>query len=135
MLKNLNPKQVFHYFEELTKIPRCSGNEKQASDYLVKFAKERKFEVFQDKSLNVIIKKPGTTGYEKSPAVIIQGHMDMVCEKSMKSSHDFSKDPIPLKIDDDFLRTDGTTLGADNGIGVAYGLAILDSEYPNSHTV
>ena len=128
MLENLNPKQVFQVFEELTKIPRCSGNEKQASDYLVKFAKERKFEVFQDKSLNVIIKKPGTAGYEKSPAVIIQGHMDMVCEKSMKSSHDFSKDPIPLKIDGDFLRTDGTTLGADNGIGVAYGLAILDSE-------
>ena len=128
MLENLNPKQVFQVFEELTKIPRCSGNEKQASDYLVKWAKERKFEVFQDKSLNVIIKKPGTTGYEKSPAVIIQGHMDMVCEKSRKSSHDFSKDPIPLKIDGDFLRADGTTLGADNGIGVAYGLAILDSE-------
>ncbi len=128
MLKNLKPKQVFHYFEELTAIPRCSGNEKQVSDYLVNFAKERKFKVYQDKALNVIIKKPGTAGYEKSAAVIIQGHMDMVCGKSEKSSHDFAKDPISLKIDGDFLRASGTTLGADNGIGVAYGLAILDSK-------
>ncbi len=128
MLKNLKPKQVFHYFEELAAIPRCSGNEKQVSDYLVGFAKERKLKVFQDKALNVIIKKPGTAGYEKSPAVIIQGHMDMVCGKSAKSSHDFTKDPISLKIDGDFLRANGTTLGADNGIGVAYGLAILDSK-------
>lgn len=126
MLEGLNPKQVFRYFEELTKIPRCSGNEKQASDYLVNFAKERRLEVFQDKALNVIIKKPGTAGYEDSPAVIIQGHIDMVCEKSKESRHDFSKDPISLKIEGDFLRADGTTLGADNGIAVAYGLAILD---------
>ena len=84
--------------------------------------------VFQDKALNVIIKKPGTAGYEKSPGVIIQGHMDMVCGKSAKSNHDFAKDPISLKIDGDFLRANGTTLGADNGIGVAYGLAILDSK-------
>lgn len=128
MLKNLKPKQVFHYFEELTAIPRCSGNEKQVSDYLVGFAKERKLKVFQDKALNVIIKKPGTAGYEKSPGVIIQGHMDMVCGKSAESTHDFTKDPISLKIDGDFLRANGTTLGADNGIGVAYGLAILDGK-------
>ena len=128
MLKNLKPKQVFRYFEELTAIPRCSGNEKQVSDYLVNFAKKRKLKVYQDKALNVIIKKPGTAGYEKSPAVIIQGHMDMVCGKSEKSTHDFTKDPISLKIDGDFLRASGTTLGADNGIGVAYGLAILDSK-------
>jgi dipeptidase D len=128
MLENMKPKQVFHYFEELTAIPRCSGNEKQVSNYLVNFAKERKLKVFQDKALNVIIKKPGTAGYEKSPGVIIQGHMDMVCGKSEKSSHDFTKDPLSLKIDGDFVRADGTTLGADNGIGVAYGLAILDSK-------
>ena len=128
MLQKLKPKQVFHYFEELTAIPRCSGNEKQVSDYLVGFAKARKLKVFQDKALNVIIKKPGTPGYEKSPAVIIQGHMDMVCGKSEKSTHDFAKNPISLKIDGDFLRADGTTLGADNGIGVAYGLAIMDSK-------
>ena len=127
MLENLDPKPVFHFFEELTKIPRCSGNEKQLSDYLVAFAKERRLEVFQDKALNVIMKKPGTAGYEKSPAVIIQGHLDMVCEKSKGSRHDFSKDPLSLRIEGDFVRADGTTLGADNGIAVAYALAILDS--------
>lgn len=127
MLEDLDPKQVFRFFEELTKIPRCSGNEKQVSDYLVGFAKERKLEAFQDKALNVIIRKPGTAGYEKSPAVIIQGHMDMVCEASKATSHDFSKDPLSLVIDGDVLRADGTTLGADNGIAVAYGLAVLDS--------
>ena len=127
MLEDLDPKPVFLFFEELTKIPRCSGSEQQVSDYLVAFAKERKLEAFQDKALNVIIKKPGTAGYEKSPAVIIQGHMDMVCEKSKGSRHDFSKDPLTLKIEGDFVRADGTTLGADNGIAVAYALAILDS--------
>jgi len=127
MLEDLNPQQVFRYFEELTNIPRCSGNEKQVSDYLVDFAKEKGLEVFQDKALNVIIRKPGTAGYEKSPAVIIQGHMDMVCEKAKGSQHDFAKDPLSLVIDGDVLRADGTTLGADNGIAVAYGLAILDS--------
>lgn len=127
MLEGLDPKPVFHFFEVLTTIPRCSGDEKQVSDYLVAFAKERDLEVFQDEALNVVMKKPGTPGYEESPPVIIQGHMDMVCEKSKGSAHDFAKDPIPLKIDGDILRTDGTTLGADNGIAVAYGLALLDS--------
>ena len=127
MLEDLEPQGVFHYFEELTRIPRCSGSERQVSDYLVGFARQRKLEVSQDEALNVTIKKPGTAGYEDSPAVIIQGHMDMVCEKSKGSDHDFSKDPIPLKIEGDFVRADGTTLGADNGIAIAYGLAILDS--------
>ena len=127
MLEDLNPQAVFHYFEELAQIPRCSGNEQQVSDYLVDFAKQRKLEVSQDKALNVIIQKPGTAGYEDSPAVIIQGHMDMVCEKSKGSRHDFAKDPIPLKVEGDLVRADGTTLGADNGIAVAYGLAVLDS--------
>lgn len=127
MLEDLSPRPVFHYFEELTKIPRCSGSEKQASDFLVGFAKERKLEVFQDEALNVIIKKPGTAGYEDSPAVIIQGHMDMVCEKARGYRHDFSKDPLSLKVEGDIVRADGTTLGADNGIAVAYALALLDS--------
>ena len=94
---------------------------------LGRFCQAEELEVFQDKALNVIIKKPGTAGYEDSPAVIIQGHMDMVCEKAKGSRHDFSKDPIPLMIDGDSVRADGTTLGADNGIAVAYGLAVLDS--------
>jgi len=127
MLEDLNPSEVFRFFEALTKIPRCSGSEKQVSDYLVGFAKERNLGVVQDSALNVIIKKPGTAGYESSPAVIVQGHMDMVCEKTRGSSHDFSKDPLSLRIEGDFVRADGTTLGADNGVAVAYGLALLDS--------
>jgi len=127
MLENLKPAEVFRYFEALTRIPRGSGNEKQVSGFLVDFAKKRKLDVFQDKALNVIIRKPGTAGYEHSPAVIIQGHMDMVCEKTEECRHDFLKDPLALKIKGDILRADGTTLGADNGIAVAYGLALLDS--------
>jgi dipeptidase D len=127
MLEHLKPKEVFHFFEELTRIPRGSGNEKQVSDYLVAFARQRKLEVFQDEALNVIIRKPGTAGYEAAPAVILQGHMDMVCEKAEGCRHDFAKDPLTLKIEGDLLWAVGTTLGADDGIAVACGLAILDS--------
>lgn len=128
MLENLQPKSVFHFFEELTKIPHGSGDEKRLSDYLVNFAKERNLEVIQDESLNVIIRKPATKGYENAPVVIIQGHMDMVCEKVKDSDHDFEKDPLKLRIDGDYLYATGTTLGGDDGIAVAYGLAILDSK-------
>ena len=127
-LKELKPEKVFTLFEEMSQIPRTSGDEKKISDWLVAFAKERNLEVYQDEALNVIIKKPGTAGYEDSPAVIIQGHMDMVGEKSKESTHDFSKDPINLRIDGDYVYATDTTLGADDGIAVAYGLAILDSE-------
>lgn len=101
--ENLEPKNVFKFFKEISKIPRGSYNEKQISNYLVAFAKERNFDVIQDKSLNVIIKKPATTGYENSATVIIQGHMDMVCEKTNSSTHDFSRDPIDLQIKDNCL--------------------------------
>lgn len=127
VLKDLEPKMVLEYFEELTKIPRCSGKEKRISDYLVDFAKERNFEVIQDDALNIIIRKPGTEGYEDAPVVIIQGHMDMVCEKTSNSCHDFDKDPLSLRIDGDMLKATDTTLGGDNGIAVAYALALLDS--------
>ena len=128
VLENLEPKKVFGFFEDLTRIPHGSANEKEISDYLVKFAKERNLEVTQDDALNVIIKKPATKGYENVPGVIIQGHMDMVCEKSKDSKHDFKKDPLELRIvDGEFVYATETTLGADDGIAVAYGLAILDS--------
>lgn len=127
VLKDLIPNNVFKFFEELTEIPRCSGNEKQVSDYLVNFAKERNLEVIQDKALNVIIKKPATPGYEKAPTVILQGHMDMVCEKNKGIMHDFEKDPIKLRIIDDMIYATDTTLGADNAIAIAYALALLDS--------
>jgi dipeptidase D len=112
----------------MNKIPRGSGNEKAVSDWLVEFAKKNSLEVIQDEALNIIIKKPGTEGYENSPTVVIQGHMDMVCEKNKETEHDFEKDPIKFIVDGDFLRADGTTLGADNGIAVAFGLTILASK-------
>ncbi|NLZ34424.1 aminoacyl-histidine dipeptidase [Clostridium isatidis] len=127
VLQNLEPKKVFEYFEEISQIPRGSGNEKQISDYLVSIAKKLNLEVTQDEALNVIIKKPGTKGYENSPTVIIQGHMDMVCEKNKGVNHDFEKDPIKLRIIDDMIYATDTTLGADNGIAVAYALALLAS--------
>ncbi len=119
---------VFKYFSEISKIPRGSGNEKQISDYLVNEAKRLGLEVIQDETLNVIIKKPATSGYENSPGVILQGHMDMVCEKNKDTVHDFTKDEIKLRVEDDYLYATGTTLGADNGIAVAMGLAILASD-------
>lgn len=126
-LRDLKSFEAFNFFREMNEIPRGSGNEKAVSDWLVKFAKERNLEVIQDKALNVIIKKPGTAGYENAPTVILQGHMDMVCEKNQGTVHDFEKDPIAFIVDGDFLKANGTTLGADNGIAVAFGLAILDS--------
>ncbi|MCI6277909.1 MAG: beta-Ala-His dipeptidase, partial [Clostridium sp.] len=126
-LQNLEPKKVFQYFEEISQIPRGSGNEKAISDYLVSVAKKLKLEVYQDEALNVLIKKPGTKGYENSKTVILQGHMDMVCEKNKGTDHDFEKDPLKLRVIDDMVYATDTTLGADNGIAVAYSLAILES--------
>lgn len=127
ILSELNPKEVFNYFEEISEIPRGSGNEEGISDYLVKFAKDNNLKYYQDKVNNVIIKKSGTKGYENAPIVILQGHMDIVCEKREDVEHDFMKDPLKLRIDGDFVKATGTTLGADNGIAVAYALAILSS--------
>mgnify|MGYP001662866854 FL=1 len=127
ILQNLESKAVFQYFEEISNIPRGSGNEKGISDYLLNFGKELGLESIQDEALNVIIKKPGTPGYENAPTVIIQGHMDMVCEKNNGVEHDFEKDPLKLRIVDDYIYATDTTLGADNGIAVAYAMAILAS--------
>lgn len=127
MLENLKPMEVFYYFEEISKIPRGSGNERKISDYLVSFAKSNNLNCIQDKALNVIIKKPASQGYENSPSIIIQGHMDMVCEKNNDTIHDFEYEPLKLLIDGDYIKADGTTLGADNGIAVAYSLALLAS--------
>lgn len=127
-LSNLEPSDVLGIFEEMSQIPRTSGNEKEISDWLVDFAKKRNLEFYRDNALNVVIKKPGTKGYENSPAVIIQGHMDMVGEKSKTSTHNFLKDPIALRVEGDYVYATDTTLGADDGIAVAYGLAILDSK-------
>lgn len=125
-IANLEPKEVFRHFYELNQHPRCSGHEKAASDFLLAFARERKLEAEQDDAWNIIIRKPASPGYENAAPVIIQGHMDMVCEKSADSNHDFSKDPIEMIVDGDLLHANKTTLGGDDGIAVAFGLAILD---------
>ena len=125
-LVNLKPERVFYYFEELSKIPRESGNEKAVSDFLVDTAKKLGLEVYQDKINNIVIKKPATKGYENSGGIILQGHMDMVCEKELDSDHNFKTDGIDLVVDGKFLRANKTTLGADNGIAVAMGLAVLE---------
>ncbi|WP_353095931.1 aminoacyl-histidine dipeptidase [Tissierella praeacuta] len=133
-LEGLEPKRVFYYFEELSKIPRCSYNEQNVSNYIKDLGEKLGFETIQDEVFNVIIRKPATSGYESSEGVIIQGHMDMVCEKEDDSNHDFNKDPIKLEIDGDYIHGDKTTLGADNGIAVAMGLAILENnrlEHPS----
>ena len=128
VLENLEPKAVFHFFEDLTRIPHGSRNTKAISDYCVSFAKERGLWVYQDALNNVIIKKPASAGYEASPAVILQGHLDMVAEKTPESPIDFTKDALELRIEGDYVSANGTTLGGDDGIAVAMALAVLDSD-------
>ncbi|HBI72131.1 MAG TPA: aminoacyl-histidine dipeptidase [Lachnospiraceae bacterium] len=127
-LEQLDYKGIFKYFEEIAQIPRESGNEGEISNYLVSFAKQNKLEYTQDSANNVIIIKEATPGFEQEPGIILQGHMDMVCEKVKENTHDFLKDPIKLIVDGDDIHADGTTLGADNGIAVAYILAVLSDE-------
>ena len=118
---------VLEYFEKFAKIPRGSGNEKEISDYLVKLAQEKGYKAEQDKVLNVKIDVPAKENCQNKKRVILQAHMDMVCEKSSDSNHDFLKDPIKLIYDGDILRADGTTLGADDGIGLATAFALAET--------
>lgn len=124
---NLQPAEVFKYFEEMAAIPHGSRNTKAISDYLVDFAKKYNLEHYQDELNNVVIIKEATPGYEAADPIIIQGHMDMVCEKENGCDIDFEKDGLDLYVDGDFLKARGTTLGGDDGIAVAYALAILSS--------
>ena len=127
-ISNREPKKALKFFEEISRIPRGSGNEEGISDYLVMFAKKRNLMVKQDKSFNVVIYKDGSPGRENQPPIIIQSHMDMVCEKNAGTVHNFLTDPISLRLEGDFLYANGTTLGADNGVGMCIGLAVLDSD-------
>jgi len=127
-LEDIIEKRFFYHFKEISKIPRGSGNEKQISDYLLNFGQNLGLECIQDQALNVIIKKPASKGYEKAPIVIIQGHMDMVCEKNGDKIHDFEKDPIELIVKGDYIYADKTTLGGDDGIALAYAMAILEDK-------
>ncbi len=125
--QNLDGKKVIQYFAEISKIPRKSGEEKKIREYLETFAKERNLNYVKDEYDNIIIYKPATKGRENEETLAFQAHTDMICEKDVGVQHDFSKDPIVLYKEGDNITANGTTLGADNGIGVAYMLAILDS--------
>lgn len=128
MLENLTPQKVFQYFEEICSIPHGSGNVDAISDYLVKFAKEHGLWCSQDKLKNVIIIKDASSGKEDRPAVMIQGHMDMVAVKEPDADIDMAKDGLKLRIDGDYVYAKDTSLGGDDGIALAYGLALLSDE-------
>ncbi len=127
-LINLEPKRVFYYFEKICSIPHGSGNMSKIANFCVDFAKEHSFEYVRDDADNVVIYKPATNGYESKGAVILQGHLDMVCQKEENYEIDFLNDGIKPYVDGDFVKAKGTTLGADNGIAVAIILAILESD-------
>lgn len=131
MLEGLNPTRVFYYFEQLCAIPHGSGNTKAISDYCVGISRTIGLEVTQDEWNNVLIRKPAAKGYENHPTVIIQGHLDMVCEKDADCNLDFMKDGLRLAVDGDWVYAKQTTLGGDDGIAVAMALAVLeDKELP-----
>lgn len=125
MLENLEPKVVWNYFEEICKIPRPSKKEEKIIKYLLDFGKKQNLEVKKDKIGNILITKTATPGCENRGTVVLQSHIDMVCEKNADIVHDFENDPIKPKIEDEWIKAEGTTLGADNGIGIAAQMAIL----------
>ena len=127
ILKDLQPAKVFSYFEEITEIPHGSGNVKQISDYIVEFAKTHHLKYRQDEAYNVVVWKDGTKGYEDSEPVILQGHIDMVAVKTADCEKDMQKDGLDIEINGDWIQAKKTTLGGDDGIAVAYALAVLDS--------
>lgn len=128
VLADLQPEKVFYYFEQLCGIPHGSGNVKKLADYLVFFAKVHQLECERDGADNVIIRKGSTNGYADAPTVILQGHTDMVCAKTASSEHNFESDGIQLILEGDTIRANGTTLGGDDGVAVAIGLALLASD-------
>ncbi|MEE1046337.1 MAG: M20/M25/M40 family metallo-hydrolase, partial [Clostridia bacterium] len=126
-LKGIKPEKVFRYFEEISTIPRGSGNMEGISAYCMAFAEKLGLRAIKDDANNVVIFKDGTKGYENSEPVILQGHLDMVCQKTEDCNIDFEKDGLDIYIDGDFIKAKGTTLGADNGIAVAMIMAVLES--------
>lgn len=128
ILENLQPQRVFYYFEQLCAIPHGSGNTKAISDWCMAFAAAKGLEAEQDGLNNVIIRKPASVGRELCPPVILQGHLDMVCEKEEGVAFDFTKDGLRLQVEGDLISAEGTTLGGDDGIAVAMALAILEDD-------
>jgi len=127
-LEGLEPKNLWKHFAEFVKIPHCSGNEKALGDYIISVAEKLDLDWKRDDVGNVVIAKPGSSGHENAPGVILQGHLDMVCEKNSDVDHDFKKDPIQARIDGDWVKAEGTTLGADNAIGCCAGLAVMEDD-------
>ncbi len=123
--------KVWKIFESLAAIPHGSGNTKAISDHCVAYARERGAQVLQDEWNNVLIRVPATAGYEEHETVVIQGHLDMVCEKTPESNHDFEKDGLCLRREGDWLMATDTTLGGDDGIAIAYSLALLEEDTPH----
>ena len=127
-MKELKPSLVFEHFAKINSIPRPSKHEEKMIEYLKEFGAKRNLETKVDETGNVIIRKPATKGYEDRPTVILQSHMDMVCDKLVDVDFDFHKDAIQTYVDGEWLRAKGTTMGADDGIGCAIELALLDSD-------
>lgn len=127
-IRKLEPKQLWNFFHEITQIPHPSKKEQKIADFIVKFGKEHKLETAVDKVGNVIIRKPASKGLEKRKGVILQTHLDMVPQKNSDKKHDFEKDPIQTLIDGEWVKANGTTLGSDNGIGVAAALTVFASK-------
>ena len=127
-IEGLKPEIFWQRFYEISQVPRPSKKEEKILEYLRNFAKEHKVEMLEDDIHNIVMKIPATKGYENAPTVILQGHVDMVCEKNKGTIHDFENDPIKLVRDGEWLEADGTTLGADNGIGVAAGLSLVTDD-------
>jgi dipeptidase D len=127
-LSGLEPKNVWKHFDKIRSIPHCSGHEARLGEYLIAYAKGKELDVERDANGNVVIRVPATAGREQAPTIVLQGHMDMVCEKNSDVVHDFSKDPIQLEFQGEWLKAKGTTLGSDNGIGLAAALSVIDSK-------
>ena len=127
VLETIEPREVMYFFEELSGRHRCSRHEKHATDYVADFADARGLKYHRDHLQNIIVKKPGTAGYETAPTVILHGHLDMVCKLDEGVAHDFASQGVKLVVEGDSIRAQGTTLGADNGLGIAYMMALLDS--------
>ena len=131
VVQGYQPKKLFEFFEEICAIPHGSGNESAIAQYLVEFAQARGLECHRDAVNNVFIKAPATKGLEDRPAILLQGHTDMVCEKNNDTAHDFTRDGLKLFIENGWLGAKGTTLGGDDGIAVAMMMAILDGQTPH----
>ena len=127
-MRDLEPKVLWKYFDDILEIPRISKHEDQIRDFLIEFAEKHNLEYLIDEAGNMLIRKGATKGFEDRQTAILQSHLDMVGEKLTEVEHDFFKDPIKAKIVDGWVTAEGTTLGADDGIGIAASMAILASD-------